>query len=148
MGDRFGGPSPVRSVMTWTQTHQTGRGQLNDFDDLVDRYIATFNETDPTIRREMIDRLWTDDGGYVDPVAVAEGRDAVNSVIATVQAQFPGLVFRLAGPVDAHHNVARFSWHLGPAGGEAIVIGSDVVVQADDGRIRRLYGFLDKIPAA
>ncbi|MGA8460309.1 MAG: nuclear transport factor 2 family protein, partial [Streptosporangiaceae bacterium] len=61
--------------------------------------------------------------------------------------QFPGLVLRLGGPVDGHHNLARFSWHLGPAGGEPIVIGFDVAVLAGD-RIESVHGFLDKVPAA
>jgi hypothetical protein len=66
-----------------------------------------------------------------------------------VQQQFPGLVFALGGPVDANHHQARFSWHLGPAGGEPVVIGFDVaVLDADGARIRAVHGFLDKVPAA
>ena len=61
--------------------------------------------------------------------------------------QFPGLVFTLAGPVDAHHDLARFTWHLGPQGEEALVVGFDVMVLGDDGRIRHVHGFLDKVPA-
>jgi hypothetical protein len=57
-------------------------------------------------------------------------------------------VFTLGGPADAHHNQARFTWHLGPAGGEPVVIGFDVVVLSEDGRIASVHGFLDKVPAA
>jgi len=56
-------------------------------------------------------------------------------------------VLRLSGPVDGHHNLARFTWHLGPADGEPIVIGFDVAVLAGD-RIKSVHGFLDKVPAA
>ncbi|MEU6738778.1 hypothetical protein [Streptosporangium sandarakinum] len=49
--------------------------------------------------------------------------------------------------VDAHHDVARFTWHLGPEGGEAIVVGFDVAVLTGDGRIREVHGFLDRVPA-
>ena len=52
------------------------------------------------------------------------------------------------GPVDANHHQARFTWHLGPASGEPVVIGFDVVVLDGDGRIRSVHGFLDKVPAA
>ena len=63
--------------------------------------------------------------------------------------QVPGLVFRLGGPVDANHNQARFSWHLGPAdGGEPLVIGFDVAVLDAGGQIASVHGFLDKVPAA
>jgi hypothetical protein len=67
-----------------------------------------------------------------------------------VQQQFPGLVFRLGGPVDANHDQARFTWHLGPdpsTGGEPLVIGFDVAVLNEDGQIRSVHGFLDKVPA-
>jgi hypothetical protein len=50
--------------------------------------------------------------------------------------------------VDANHHQARFTWHLGPASGEPVVIGFDVVVLDRDGRIRSVHGFLDKVPAA
>jgi len=76
------------------------------------------------------------------------GRDQFDAVIAAVQQQFPGLVFSLGGPVDANHAQARFSWHLGPAGGEPLVIGFDVAVLDSAGQIRAVYGFLDRVPAA
>jgi hypothetical protein len=76
------------------------------------------------------------------------GREAIAATIAAVQAQFPGFVFRLAGPVDAHHDQVRFTWHLGPEGAEALIAGFDVAVTDGDGRIRAVLGFLDRVPAA
>ena len=119
---------------------------MSDIEQLVTRYLDTWNETDPAKRRAEIDAVWAGDALYIDPLAVAEGREAIDATIAAVQGQFPGLVFRLAGPVDAHHEQARFQWELGPADGEALVVGFDVAVLAD-GRISRVYGFLDKVPA-
>jgi hypothetical protein len=49
--------------------------------------------------------------------------------------------------VDAHHNLARFTWNLGPEGGEPIVVGFDVAVLTEEGRISQVHGFLDKVPA-
>lgn len=118
-----------------------------DFQDLAERYIATWNETDSQRRRQAIDALWSADGSYVDPLGVAEGPDAIAATIAGAQAQFAGLEFRLAGPVDGHHNQARFTWELGPAGGEALVVGFDVAVTDPSGRLREVFGFLDRVPA-
>jgi hypothetical protein len=57
-------------------------------------------------------------------------------------------VFTLNGPIDAHHDLARFAWHLGkPGSDEPIVIGFDVVATAQE-RIQQVFGFLDKVPAA
>jgi hypothetical protein len=120
---------------------------MSDITELVGRYLRAWNETDPAVRRATVDDVWAEDGTYVDPLGVAEGRDAIDAMIAGVRAQFAGLTFSLAGPVDAHHDIARFTWHLGPEGGEAIVIGFDVVVVNEDGRLASVLGFLDKVPA-
>ena len=116
-------------------------------DAAIEQYFAAWNETDPAARRAAIERTFTTDVRYVDPMAVAEGRDALDGVIAAVQGQFPGHVFTVGGPVDAHHDQARFTWHLARPGQEALVIGSDVAVFAPDGRIRTVLGFLDRVPA-
>jgi hypothetical protein len=121
---------------------------MNTYDDLAQRYIDAWNETDAGARRAAMDKLYTDEARYVDPLAVAEGRDAIATMIGAVQQQFPGFRFRLAGPVDGHHNQARFGWELGPEGAEAPIVGFDVAVTDEDGRIRTVLGFLDKVPAA
>lgn len=114
--------------------------------DLIDNYLACWNETDPATRRALIDEHWSADLTYVDPLAEVRGRDALDATIGAVQQQFPGLVFTLAGAVDAHHDQARFTWGLGPVDGEALVVGFDVVVTDADGRIDTVLGFLDRVP--
>src|SRR4051794_23185670 len=121
---------------------------MTDFTTLAQRYIAVWNETDPGARRRAVEELYTEDARYVDPLVEADGRDGIAATIGAVQQQFPGFVFRLAGPVDAHHDQARFSWELGPAGEDAPVAGFDVAVVDDGGRIRTVLGFLDRVPAA
>jgi len=56
--------------------------------------------------------------------------------------------FRLGGAVDTHHDQARFTWELGPAGADPVVIGFDVAQRDADGRLALVLGFLDKVPAA
>ena len=121
---------------------------MTTYDELAQRYIDTWNETDPDARRVAVDALYTEDARYIDPLAAAEGRDAIAGMIGAVQEQFGGFVFRLAGPVDGHHNQVRFGWELGPAGAEAPIVGFDVAVIDDSGRIQTVLGFLDKVPAA
>jgi hypothetical protein len=55
-------------------------------------------------------------------------------------------VFTLAGPVDAHHQQARFTWGLGPAGAEPLIVGFDVLATGADDKIDTVLGFLDKVP--
>jgi SnoaL-like domain len=114
--------------------------------DVIDRYFDCWNMTDPGKRRKLIGEVWADEAEYIDPLAQVRGHEAIDANIAAVQAQFPGWVFALAGAVDAHHQQARFSWNFGPEGAEPQVVGSDVAVIAEDGRISTVLGFLDKAP--
>jgi len=98
---------------------------MTTYDDLAQRYIDTWNEADPSARRAAVDQLYTEDARYIDPLAVAEGPEAIASMIGAVQQQFPDFRFRLAGPVDGHHDQARFGWELGPAGSPAPIVGFD-----------------------
>jgi hypothetical protein len=120
---------------------------MSDFDTVVARYLAVWNTTDAIDRRTAIDEVFAEDVRYVDPLAAVEGRDALSGLIGAVHQQFPGLVFTAGGPADAHHDQARFGWHLGVPGGEALVIGFDVAELDGAGQIRQVLGFLDRVPA-
>jgi SnoaL-like protein len=122
---------------------------MTDFDTLAQRYIAAWNETDADARSAAVAALYAEDARYTDPLVDAEGREAIAATIGAVQQQFPGFAFRLAGPVDAHHDQARFTWELGPVGApEAPIAGFDVAVRDADGRLRSVLGFLDRVPTA
>ena len=121
---------------------------MPDFEALAGRYIDNWNEKDPGSRRTATEALWAQDASYIDPLTEARGRDTIEATIAAVQSQFPSLQFRLAGPVDGHHNQCRFGWELGPEEGDAPVAGFDVAVLTPDGtRLQAVLGFLDRVPA-
>ncbi|WP_371785064.1 nuclear transport factor 2 family protein [Streptosporangium subroseum] len=120
---------------------------MSDTNDLVQRYLAAWNETDAAARQAVLAEVFAEDAMYTDPLVSVQGRDGLDAAIAAVQGQFGGLVFSLGGAVDAHHDIARFTWHLGPEGAEPVAIGFDVATIGDDGRISRVLGFLDKVPA-
>jgi len=121
---------------------------MGDFKDTAARYIASFNETDGSRRRELLGELYTEDVRYTDPAHDLVGRDAIDEFISGTQERFAGYVFSLGSDVDAHHNQARFQWHAtAPGAAEPAYIGFDVLV-ADNGRVRNVYGFLDKVPGA
>src|SRR5262245_6263918 len=96
---------------------------MSNFTDLVDRYIAIWNETDDERRRNLIARTWTEDSTYLDPLMRGEGRIGIDAMIRGVQLQFSGLLFRRTSDVDAHNDRVRFSWELGPEGGPALAAG-------------------------
>lgn len=114
---------------------------------LVESYLAAFNETEPARRRELLDGLCTPAATYTDPQVDLRGVAEIDGFIAQTQATFPGFTFRLGSAIDAHHEQARFQWHAGPAEAPAQFVGFDVIV-AEDGRIRSVYGFMDAAPVA
>ena len=120
---------------------------MSDVTKIVDTYLAMWNETDPARRAEYIDRAWARDGYYVDPQLEAEGRAALNDMVTTVQARFPGHRFRRISGIDNHHGELRFSWELAAPDGSIVVAGIDVGGLAADGRLKRVTGFFGQLPA-
>jgi hypothetical protein len=116
---------------------------------VVDTYLATWNETDPAKRAELIDASLGADLWYRDPMLEADGRDAYDSMIAAVQAQFPGLVMSRTSPVDGHRDLVRFNWALGKPGEAPTFAGLDVAKYDGEGKLHRIIGFApEAIPAA
>ena len=119
---------------------------MSDVKDLVDRYIAIWNDTDATSRRALIARTWTENARYVDPLMASDGHDGLDAMIAGVQQRFPEFRFSLLGKPDAHGKHLRFSWGLGPQGQDAVIKGTDFAVM-QSGRLHTVTGFLDQVPA-
>jgi hypothetical protein len=114
---------------------------------LVAQYLEAFNETDPDRRRELVEALYTPDCTYTDPHVDLLGAAQIDGFIAQTQERFRGFTFTLAGPIDAHHNQARFQWHAGPDDQPDAYVGFDVIL-TENGRIRNVYGFMDATPLA
>lgn len=111
------------------------------------QYVDIWNETDPARRRVLIERTFTLQASYLDPLMKSAGHDGLDAMIGAAQSQFAGLRFAVLGKPDGHNDVVRFSWSLGPGNAEPIACGTDVAVMASDGRIEKITGFLDKMPA-
>jgi len=120
---------------------------MSDLTDLVDRYIAMWNETDPARRRDLIARTFTKTASYVDPVLQGDGPAGIDAMVQAVQQRYPGYRFRRTSDVDAHHDRVRFCWALAPEGGPVFVDGIDVGVVAEN-RLQGITGFFDHAPAA
>jgi hypothetical protein len=121
---------------------------MTDHTNLIDRYIAAWNETDAKRRRDLIARTYTESASYVDPVATGAGHGGIDAMIAGVQERFPGHIFRRTSDVEAHNGRVRFRWELAPATGVPIVAGTDFGVLAEKGeRIEAITGFFDHVAA-
>lgn len=113
----------------------------------VARYFEAWNASGAQELTKAVGAAWAADGSYTDPLADVRGHEQIAAVIAAAHEQFPGFSFRLTGAVDGHHHTARFGWELvSEADGAAPVAGFDVITLDDEGRIRNVYGFLDRVP--
>ena len=114
---------------------------MTDASQVLNRYLAVWNS------QADVGEVFTEQARYVDPLVDVTGHEAIAATVAAARAQFPGWTFRPLGTAEAHHDQVRFSWELGPDGGDAPVAGSDVVTVGRDGRIASVTGFLDRVPA-
>lgn len=122
---------------------------MKNINELVVSYLAAWNERDPKRRREQVAATFSDDGTYVDAHRRGEGHAAIDAMIATAQASFPGYVLRLVSGIEAHNGRARFSWAAGGAADAPLFLGgTDFAIVGPDGRLMSVTGFLDASPAA
>ena len=63
---------------------------MNTLTDLIDRYIATWNEADGGRRRDLIAQTWSEGASYLDPMLQGEGREGIDAMIVGVQEKLPG----------------------------------------------------------
>ncbi len=111
--------------------------------DPITAYGQAWLETDPARRLALLERAWTDDAVYCDPVDRVAGRAALADHIAATQAALPGGRVAVTTEPVRHHDSAFFRWTMTDGGGATVLTGFDVVQLDDDGRISRLTGFFD-----
>jgi SnoaL-like domain len=119
---------------------------MSDFEGLVDRYIAVWNETRAERRRALIALTFTESASYLDPLMEGEGSAGIDAMVEAVQQRFPGYRFRRAGAVDGHHDRLRFCWELAAEDGPVVAKGTDFATIAD-ARLTAVTGFIDQAPA-
>lgn len=120
---------------------------MSEFEDLVERYIAAWNEADAGRRRGMIAETFTEAASYVDPLAASEGHAGIDAMIEAVRQQFPGHRFRRTGAVDRHHDRVRFCWELAADGNAVVAKGADFAT-VSGGRFAAVTGFIDRAPGS
>ncbi|OLV20272.1 nuclear transport factor 2 family protein [Deinococcus marmoris] len=114
-----------------------------DHHELVQQYIAVWNETDAECHLALVKAVLTGDATYADPRMTAQGQQGISDMIGVVQTHLPGLRFSLAErPVEAHHGYLRFSWLMGPVGGASVSGGTDII-ELRGGLLGRVIGFVD-----
>ena len=117
-----------------------------DRQEQIDEYVATWNETDPALRRAMIEKIWTEDGCYVDRGAEARGIDQISANIERIHRKFPDRIYGRTSEIYHHRERSRFEWAIIDPSGRPTFGGVAYVKFADDGRLRSVIGFFGAIP--
>ena len=113
--------------------------------EMVERYLAAWNEKDAERRRELVDALWTEDGSYTDPLADATGGPRSTGSSARSSSSSLASCSRSAGRSTRTTTRRGSPGTWARAGAEPVVVGFDVAVLNGGGQIRSVYGFLDKV---
>ena len=116
--------------------------------DLVERYIAMWNEPDPQARCAQIATLWSDDCAHYTPSMEMHGHAAMEQRVTIAWEKWvrdSGHRFRSCFDADSHHGAVKFHWEMVTATGEVSSLGFDFLRLAADGRIASDHQFLEPL---
>ena len=110
--------------------------------------LDVFNERDPERRAATIREVYSPDVTFYEQAELSIGHEQLTAKVqGLLDGAPPDWVFRAAGAVSVNHNLGRLTWHFGPEGQPAVVIGTDIALTSG-GRIHSLYVFVGEAPAA
>jgi SnoaL-like domain len=121
---------------------------MSNANQLVESYLAAWNERDAKRRHELISKTWTEDGTYVDPHRSGNGYAELSKMMAAVHERFStDYRFRLLSDVDAYGDRVRFQWEVGGTKeAPQHFVGTDFALISSDGRFKSVTGFVDEAP--
>ena len=132
--------------------------------ELVDRYVAVWNEADAERRRKAVRELWTEDGVQLleppqevrqtaatlgmTPTLEARGHDALEVRVTRSYEDFiaPGeFIFRARDNAARLNDVVKFNWEMvRTSDGTVAAVGLEIFLLDEDGRIRIDHQFIEQ----
>jgi hypothetical protein len=113
------------------------------YEELIDRYFESLNETDGPRRRALIRQIWTENGVFAYPEQEVKGFAEIAADVEDVQKKYPGALVRRQSKLEVvHENYIRFTWEFGEPGAKPIITGVDFAVVAG-GKLQLVVGFFD-----
>jgi hypothetical protein len=117
---------------------------MKDIASIVDRYIAVWNEGDPTERRQRIREVWAPDGTTCYRLMDARGYDAIEQRVVGSWEKWLGEGKHVFRPKSfgVHHNVIKLEFIMVRVPGEDVEAnGLCYLLLNRDGRIEHDYQF-------
>jgi hypothetical protein len=136
---------------------------VNDPNELAERYTAVWMEPDGDRRRKAIADLWSEDGRHIlqppqeirgiaaqpgiglTAILEARGYEEIEARVASAYEHWvdsEGLSFRGRDDAERLGDVVKFHWEAVGKDGELFAVGLNFLVLAADGRIERDYSFV------
>ncbi len=81
------------------------------------------------------------------PTLGARGRAELLAIGERYRRETPGFQIVMTSGVEHHHGWVRMAWRLALADGSTVAEGQSVGELAEDGRLRRVIGFRNPLPA-
>jgi hypothetical protein len=118
-----------------------------DLGALAERYVAVWNEPNPTRRQERVAALWHQAAVRYNHATEQVGRDAIaHAVMSTYQRLGAnGYRFRALNNTVGHHNAVKFSWETIDGSGQTDSIGTTFLLLDQTGRVKLDYQFTDLV---
>lgn len=118
---------------------------MDESQNLADRYVDVWNETDQEQRRIRIAELWVPDGVHYVATFKATGYDELEQrVFRSHQKNVVNGKFRFRAIKNASklHDVVTFNWEMIAATGEVSAAGLEFLIIDDSSRILIDYQFI------
>lgn len=112
--------------------------ERNDLEQVVDAYVAAWNEVDPAERDRLLDEATTDDFVFEGPTGRFKGRAAVDGLIAAMQERMPSATVVRVGSAEAVDPFVTFGWEIRTEAGARVLAGVDAGELGPDGRLTRV----------
>ena len=103
-------------------------------EELITVYCKAWSEPERALREQLLNRVWAEDGTYIDPTAHVVGRKALVEHIGKFFEQFPGARIVPSSVVDTHHEQLRFNWRVVLPDGKVLLEGIDFGELSEIGR--------------
>ncbi len=132
---------PLAHAQT-TEKREMHSPELTIAQQLIDKHFAIWNDPQPQQCISSFGEVYTADFYAADYAAIATGYQQVVALIARVQREHPGFVFRPA-PVTWNHGLGRVTWSYGPQDNPGLVHGEDIFT-VRHGRIASIHVFINQ----
>jgi hypothetical protein len=121
--------------------------EMDSAQELADRYVAVWNETDAERRRQSIADLWIREGEHYAGAREVRGYAALEERIRgsyEKSVRDGGYRFRAVKDAQALRDVVTFHWEMAPADNEKVAASGFIFLLVDgQGHIRVDYQFFD-----